>query len=55
MPKIQETHKEPRQNTVTIPQAIMREMGWDKGDFVLFFCDKDSDTVTVKRVQDDPN
>lgn len=53
MPKIQETHKKPMQNVVTIPQTIMREMGWNKGDFVLFNADKNADTVTMKRVQDE--
>lgn len=55
MAVIQETKANPRQNTVTIPQPIMREMGWNKGDFVLFYCDKNSDSVVMKRVQADEN
>lgn len=55
MPKIQETHKNPRQNVITIPQQVMENMKWEKGDFLVVYCDKDNDSVTMKRVQDGSN
>ena len=53
MPKLQQSHDNPRQNTVTIPQAIIKELGWEKGDLLLVFCDKKADSITMRRAKDE--
>jgi AbrB family looped-hinge helix DNA binding protein len=47
MPRIQQAGT--GNKTITIPKAICKLLGWEKGDVVDFILDEETGTVTIKR------
>lgn len=36
---------------ITIPSQYLDELGWEDGDFVKYFCNKDKKEIVLKKVK----